>query len=96
MASEAGVLGTPWIFVSKAGRGYLTDQEKNYGLGFHVGSAEDALRKAEAILSNKNSKNEWQEKRSILLRDKIDVTAFIIDFLERWPQSFQQLKGRGN
>ena len=92
MASEAGLLGTPWIFVSEAGRGYLTDQERNYHLGFHVNSTEDARKKAGEILSNKDAKEEWEAKRQILLRDKIDVTAFMIDFLERWPQSFKDAK----
>jgi predicted glycosyltransferase len=96
MASEAGVLGTPWIFVSEAGRGYLTDQQDNYALGFHVKSEGDARKKAEEILSNKDVKNEWGEKRRNLLHDKIDVTAFIINFLERWPESFKEEKRRAS
>ncbi|MFO8110473.1 MAG: DUF354 domain-containing protein [Thermoplasmata archaeon] len=35
-ASEAGVLGTPWIYISKRSRCYLKDQENNYGLGRRV------------------------------------------------------------
>jgi len=94
MASEAGVLGTPWIFVSEAGRGYLTDQQENYGLGFHVKSADEARKRVEEMLSNKEAKGEWEEKRKRLLHDKIDVTAFIINFLERWPESFKEEKRR--
>jgi predicted glycosyltransferase len=94
MASEAGVLGTPWIFVSEAGRGYLTDQQANYALGFHVKSEGDARKRAEEILSNKDVKAEWGAKRRNLLHDKIDVTAFIINFLERWPESFKEEKRR--
>jgi len=96
MASEAGVLGTPWIFVSEAGRGYLNDQQTNYGLGYHVKSADEARQKAEEILSNTNAKGEWEEKRKKLLHDKIDVTAFIINFLERWPESFKEEKRRAS
>jgi len=94
MASEAGILGTPWIFVSKSGRGYLKDQEEHYALGFHVDSINTARKKSEEILSNKNSKNEWKVKREKLLNEKIDVTAFIVDFIERWPQSYLEAKRR--
>jgi len=34
MAAEAGVLGVPWIFVSNRGRGFLSDQQNRYGLGY--------------------------------------------------------------
>jgi len=96
MASEAGVLGTPWIFVSEAGRGYLTDQQERYGLGFHVKSADEARKRAEEILSKKGAKGEWEERRNRLLHDMIDVTAFIINFLERWPESFKEEKRRAS
>jgi len=85
MASEAGVLGTPWIFVSNEGRGYLNDQENRYGLGYHVASPEAALVRAKSLLGQDDLKSEWKAKRESLLRDKIDVTQFIVEFLERWP-----------
>ncbi len=92
MASEAGVLGIPWIFVSKAGRGYLDDQEKRYGLGFHVKTTHNVKTTVEKILSNKNQKKEWATKREKLLKDKIDVTAFIVNFIENWPESYRRIK----
>ena len=87
MASEAGVLGTPWIFVSDEGRGYLNDQQEHYGLGYHVSSPEAALACARSILEHDDLKAEWKSKRERLLRDKIDVTQFIVEFLERWPDT---------
>ena len=88
MASEAGVLGTPWIFLSTEGRGYLDDQAENYGLGFWVTTAEAALARARTLLADPNLKMSWASKRAALLRDKIDVTDFIVRFIERWPESF--------
>lgn len=85
MASEAGVLGTPWIFVSQQSRGYLDDQESRYGLGFHVDTPEKALERARNILSGRDTKARWQAKRSLLLKAKIDVTGFIVRLLEDWP-----------
>src|SRR3989441_11478886 len=83
MASEAGVLGTPWIFVSSEGRGYLKDQQERYGLGYHVTSPEDALARAKSLLSQSDLKERWAGKRKHLLQEKIDVTDFMIQFLEQ-------------
>jgi hypothetical protein len=30
---------------------------------------------------------EWEEKRQRLLNEKIDVTHFLVDFIERYPAS---------
>ncbi len=87
MASEAGVLGTPWIFVSDAGRGYLDDQQEQYGLGFRETSAAGALDRAEALLEETDLKGSWATKRETLLREKVDVTGFMVEFLEGWPAS---------
>jgi uncharacterized protein len=87
MASEAGVLGTPWVFVSGENRGYLRDQQEQYGLGFHVTSPEDALARAKLLLEQDDIKDQWKGKRERLLREKIDVTAFMVGFLEQWPPS---------
>jgi len=86
MASEAGVLGTPWIFVSKEGRGYLNDQKDRYGLGYHVTSPEAALVQAKSLLEHDDLKAGWKAKRERLLQEKIDVTQFMVEFLERWPE----------
>ena len=83
MASEAGVLGTPWIFVSSEGRGYLKDQQERYGLGYHVTSPEDALARAKSLLLQSDLKERWAGKRKHLLQEKIDVTDFMIKFLEQ-------------
>ena len=94
MASEAGVLGTPWIFVSNATRGYLEDQSHRYGLGFWETSLEAAMDRVEEVFSDPDLKHSWGAKRQALLRDKIDVTEFIVRFLEDWPESFDGTSAR--
>ena len=94
MASEAGVLGTPWIFVSNETRGYLDDQQQKYGLGFWETSVEAAMDRVEDVFSVPDLKRSWGAKRQALLRDKIDVTDFIVRFLEEWPGSFQGTSAR--
>lgn len=94
IASEAGVLGVPWIWIAgKEWRGYLDDQEEKYGLGYSVESPEKALKRSEKILDDiENTKREWKRKRERMLREKIDVSRFMVWFLENWPKSFERCK----
>jgi len=95
-ASEAGVLGVPWIALRDKPLGYLIDQEDNYGLGFRIESLDIALKKAEEILQNKSLRSEWKIKRSKLLKDKIDVSAFITWFINSYPESHTIMKDNPN
>ena len=83
MASEAGVLGTPWIFVSTRSRGYLDDQQNNYGLGYRTSDSKLAMEKAFELLEQNNLKK-WQNKREKLLDDKIDVSNFMTELIENY------------
>lgn len=91
-ASEAGVLGVPWINIQSTKRGYLIDQEDNYGLGFRTENIDYAMEKAEEYLKNDNIRNEWGLKRKKLIEDKIDVSAFLTWFIENYPESHKTLK----
>ena len=94
MASEAGVLGTPWIFISNVSRGYLDDQEQKYGLGFWETSLDGAMDRVGQVFAIPDLKSSWAAKRQALLRDKIDVTGFIVRFIEDWPASLGAIKAR--
>jgi predicted glycosyltransferase len=89
MATEAAVLGTPSIFVSSlAGRfGNLIELEERYHLLYSFTDANRALKKAVDILENSKSKEDWVVKRERLLKEKIDVTAFMVWFIENYPGS---------
>ena len=94
MASEAAVLGTPSIFVSSLARslGNFIELEHTYELLYSFTDADDALKKSIDILKNKKSKENWMVKRERMLKDKIDVTAFMIWLIENYPQSFEEMK----
>ncbi len=87
MAAEAGVLGTPWVYVSTSSRGFLNEQQQRYGLGFRDESAEQAYSHAVDLLQRPGLKTEWQERRMRMLSEKVDVTKFMVSLLEHWPQS---------
>ncbi|MBT4484333.1 MAG: hypothetical protein HOC71_11735, partial [Candidatus Latescibacteria bacterium] len=87
MASECAVLGTPAIYLDNAGRGYTDEQEARYGAVFNFTESledqEKSILKGIEILNTENVKNLWQAKRDKLLNDKIDVTGFVADLVEK-------------
>lgn len=96
MTSEAAVLGTPAIRSNTlVGRlSSLEEQEKKYGLtyGFLPDQSEKMFEKIDELLSLPNLKEEWRKRRNRMLKDKIDVTAFMFWFLENYPESVSIMK----
>ena len=88
MASESAVLGTPAILVSPAGCGYTDEEEHKYGLvcSFSDQAEEAAMAKARAWLARDDLKAQWRTKRDRMLEDKIDLTAWMVDFVENYPR----------
>jgi uncharacterized protein len=86
MACEAAVLGTPSIYIStlKGKLGYLNELENRYGMLFSFNDQGPALKKAIELLMTPDVKNEWHNKKCVLLRDKIDVNRHIIELVERY------------
>ena len=82
MASEATVLGTPAIFVSSITAGTLEEQEKRYGSLYSFRNEDKAIKKILELLKTEDLKQQWQKKRQIMLRDKIDVTEWMLNFIE--------------
>lgn len=103
-AVEAAMLGTPSIHIEADSKGRATGESSGnfmelrdkYDLLYFYPDEEQALGKARKILSNKNSKAEWVRKRELLLKDKIDVTAWMTDFIEGYPGSFYDYIGKNN
>ena len=91
MASEAGVLGTPSIYVSTIIRYYNVDQEK-YGLVYNFTSFQGVIEKVEKIINLKDRKEIYKQRRENFINDKIDFTAFLVWFIENYPQSVKIMK----
>lgn len=96
MTSEAAVLGTPAIrcndFVGRIS--YLEEEEHKYGLtyGFKPENFDKMVEKITGLLSIPHLKEEWQKRRQKMLADKIDVTAFMVWFVENYPDSATKMK----
>ena len=91
MTSEAAVLGTPSIrcntFVGRIS--YLEEEEHRYNLtyGFLPKDSMAMFAKIEELLAVPDLKSLWQDRRKAMLKDKIDVTAFFVWFIENYPES---------
>ena len=79
MAAEAGLLGTPWLYVAPIGRSYLDDQEERFALGRSVSSLEAAINQAEAWLGEPELKRIWRGRRRKLIEATTDVTQFVMN-----------------
>lgn len=96
MLSEAAVLGVPAILIHNNKSYYLEDQEKKYGLVFNYSETEEdqekAIQKGIEVLRTEGIQSEWQCRRQKMLSVKIDVSAFMVWFVENYPVSYQKLK----
>ena len=86
MAAEAAVLGTPSVryndFVGRLG--YLNELEVRYGLtvGINMGEETLLLDTVKTILREVN-REEWRERASRMIAEKVDVVDFISKEIEK-------------
>ncbi len=87
MSTECAVLGTPAIFVHNSVLGNMIELDLTYGCMFtYKESLEDqekSLEKGLELLTVADVRNQWREKRERLLKDKVDVTQWMMDFVEQ-------------
>jgi predicted glycosyltransferase len=95
-ASECAILGTHAIYVNTLRLGYTDEEEEKYNLVYNFSDEKtmekQAFDKALELLENNNLRKEGKGKREKLLKDKIDVTAFMVWFIENYPESFKEMK----
>ena len=95
MASECAMLGVPSIYLNNNST-YLTTDEEKYGLVFNFSESlvdqEKAINRGVEIINTPRIREEWQKRRQEMLKDKIDVTAFLVWFVENYPSSFRIMK----
>jgi predicted glycosyltransferase len=85
MASEAACLGVTAVYISPHGRGYTDDQERRYGLVHNFTGARfsgDWLAHACLLAADEALAPRARAARAQLLAEKIDVTAWMLAFLQ--------------
>ena len=100
MAEEAAMLGVPSVYIFNNSTFYTTHLEKEYRLMYNYSESiegqQNAIEKGIEILKSSGLREEWQAKREKMLNDKIDVTAFLVWFIENYPQSAKIMKENPN
>ncbi len=86
MATESAILGTPSIFINSlvGTMGNFIELEKKYDLLYSFRNFSEALNKLKSVVEVKNIKKEWQKKREKMLKEKIDVTKWMINLIEKY------------
>jgi uncharacterized protein len=92
MASECAVLGTPAVYINSLQRGYTSEQEKKYGLVYNFINGNGVVQKVHELLNDNKLKDKCEKAHQKLLSEKIDITAFLLWFIENWPESFRIMK----
>ena len=82
MASEAAILGTPSVYINPLILGYLNEINNKYHLLLQFSKGEPAITKVLELAENQNLKNEFRTRHDLMLNEKIDVTAWMVDFIE--------------
>lgn len=93
MAVEASMLGTPCLrfndFVGAKKISVLEELDEKYHLTKGISSKEPEVlyTKIDEILAMPDVRKTYQERRKVMLDEKIDVTRFWVWFLENYPES---------
>jgi len=100
MAVEASLLGVPNIRINNfAGKiSVLNELEYKYKLtvSLHPRDAQNLINIAHDILTSENAVSEYEKKKDKMLSEKIDVTAFMVWFIENYPESIKIMKENPN
>ena len=86
MTTEAAILGTPSILcLSNANKfGNFIELSQKYDLIYCYNDSKQAIQKAADLIKQPDLKERWSQKRKTLLNDKIDVTKFMVDYIEKF------------
>jgi predicted glycosyltransferase len=91
MTVESCILGTPSVRISSfSGQiSVLEELERKYNLtkGIQPSNSKEILNLITSLLEENELQKQFQERRDILINDKIDVTKFLIWFITKYPLS---------
>ncbi|MDO9000956.1 MAG: DUF354 domain-containing protein [Bacteroidota bacterium] len=86
MATEAALLGTPSVFVNSLNAGVFEDEVKHQVL-YSFRNTHGLTEKIVELLKEANLKSKLAAHKNKLHRNKINTTAFLVWFLENYPNS---------
>jgi predicted glycosyltransferase len=92
MTSECAMLGTPAIYINAQDVHTIREQEKKYGLVFSYKDFNGILDKAMELMKTPDLKGFFRQEKEKMLSEKIDLTAFLVWFVENYPESKKIMK----
>ncbi len=88
MSEEAAMLGVPSIYMFNGGTIYTKHLEKEYGLMFNLSESEEdqllGIENGVELLLTPDLKEIWKVKKERMLADKIDVTEYFVEYIEKF------------
>ncbi len=92
-ASESALLGTHAVLIDPEAKqcGNFYDLH-SYDLLWFVENASDGLDIAKRLLGDEDLRQKGKAKLANLLKDKIDLTRFLVWFVENYPESYDEIK----
>jgi hypothetical protein len=87
MTSECAVLGTPAVYLSNKNLGFIDELTNKYELSYQYTSIDHGLKKIKELLETDHLKETWNSKKVRFLNDTIDVSEFMVWFIENYPRS---------
>lgn len=94
MSTEACILGTPAFFINSLDAGVFQEEVKR-GLLFHLKSGDCAVNQILEKIDDPGFRERHREAVEKLHAEKIDFTAFLVDFCENYPKSKQDFLAKG-
>ena len=100
MSAESAVLGTPYIrfndFVGKIS--YLDEIENKFKLGMGIKTKEknNLFRSVDFLLNFQNKRKIWNERKNAMLKEKIDLTGFLVWLFEDYDVKIKIFDNNNN
>ena len=96
MATEAAIIGTPSLkcntFAGKLSVPNELEGKYNICYAYLPKNFNHLLEKVEELLKKDDLEKIWKKRMNKLLENKIDVTDFMVWFIENYPKSVLKLK----
>lgn len=93
-ANECAILGTPNVLINPQAKfvGLHNELMNRYETQYYFNDLADAMPKITELIENPKSKDLFKENARKMISEKIDVTAFLVWFIENYPESANKLK----
>jgi len=91
MASEAACLGVPSVYINSLEAGSIKEEEE-FGLVTSLRNSRNLLSIVQKLIDDSDLKQRTKNNLNSFLKDKIDVTSFLVWFIENYPESFRIMK----